>query len=120
MSATRNRNTLGNHHMEVLAHNNWSNRQLYEHSPQGNAYAPCLAGNGLIQGKLGRGSLALNSIDVESSMFGIGSTNLARPQDNLRVTAELTVLPSMDLFEKRTVYVPRPVVLDPNARPRYL
>lgn len=106
--------------MEVEAHHRLSARHLYEHGPQGNAYMPCLAGNGLIQGRLGRDSLALNSIDLESTLFGVGSTNLARPQDNLRATAERVVLPSMDLFRKQPTYVPRPVVFDASARPRYI
>lgn len=120
MSATRNRNTLGNHQMEVAAHAQWADRQMYEHGPQGNAYAPCLPGNGLLPGKLGRDSLALNSVDVESSIFGLGSTNLARPQDNLKVRAAHVVLPSMDLFESRRTYAPRPIVPDLDARPRYI
>ena len=119
MANTRNRNTPGNYQMEKNETANWHNRQMYEHSAQGSAYNTYWAGNGLIQGQIrGHNTLLNNTIDVEADLLGLGST-LENPRLHA-IVPEPKHIPSIDLFTKSSIQIPRQVVPATNARPMYL
>jgi hypothetical protein len=91
MASTRSKNTPGNYCLEQRA------------VQQGAAYlvdrdyayaTPTLmAGNGLLQGRMGNAVLAQNPQDVESFLFGINSTNLVTPAPS-PFTAEILLHPA--------------------------
>ena len=103
---------------------------MYEHSASGKPYETYLAGNGLIQGKMRGTALLNNPTDVETMLFGIGSTNLTLTEtqmpmsgalpDTSKVAPEYKSVSIMDLFAAPTVYAPRPLHPAPNQRPSYL
>lgn len=59
--------------------------------------------------------LCSNSIDVESQLFGINSTNLVTPAE--KVTPDIKQLPRISFFERQLCYMPRNLTLEPNQRP---
>jgi hypothetical protein len=121
MAATRNRNTPGNYKLEQNAIHQWHGQQMYEHSAQGRPYETYLAGNGLIQGHMRGHALANNPTEIETMLFGIGSTDLTKnPEDVVPIKPDLKHLASMDLFVKPTIQVSRAIAPDTNARPAYL
>jgi len=119
MANTRNRNTQGDYQMEKATQSNWHGRQMYAHSAQGSAYNTYWAGNGLIQGQIrGHSTLMNNTLEVEADLFGLGST-----LENPRLTSIVPLpkhIPSVDLFAKSIIQVPRPVEPATYARPFYL
>ena len=64
---------------------------------------------------LPRHLLCTNSIDVESQLFGINSSNLVAPA--AKVTPDNTKLPTVSFFERQACYMPRNLSVEPNQRP---
>jgi hypothetical protein len=54
--------------------------------------------------------LSNNASDIESSLFGIGSTNLVKPK--APVTPEINKMPSLSFFNRLQVFLPEPLVVE--------
>jgi hypothetical protein len=63
-------------------------------------------------------NLASNSADIESQLFGIGSTNLVEPRPS--VAPDVYQLKSLNIAYKVPVFVPAPFAPEPNQRAMYL
>jgi len=78
MASTRNKNTPGDYQAQQKSYiqqvDYCTNKEYALATPT------LLAGSGLIQGRLPDTELANNPNDIESFLFGIGSTNLVNPQ----------------------------------------
>ena len=79
MASTRNRNTQGDYHLEQTKHDQVHYQINREFSVPPNSYLP---GQGLLPSRMHCSQLSHNSNEIESFLFGIGSTNLCHP--NLR------------------------------------
>ena len=79
MASTRNRNTPGNYQLEQNLNACNYNLATYIHGTQGQGYTRHLPGDGLIVAQMHSRDLAENYMDIESQLFGIGSTNLENP-----------------------------------------
>lgn len=113
MASTRTKNTSGNYDLEQ-----WSNRSqvgYYTSSTYGPAQQTMLPGDGLLAGNVSRTQLANNSCDVESLLFGIGSTNLVQPRPE--VVPIISQLKSLNVIDRLPVLLPAPLVVDLNQRP---
>lgn len=118
MASTRNKNTSGNYCLEERQYANASMYSLYKHSSGGEAYDTKLAGDGVLQGPVPWNKLSHNSADVESFLFGIGTTNLVNPMKSF--TPELAEISSQNFFLKSPTYIPEPLVFEKHQRPGYL
>lgn len=116
MTSTRNKNTPGDYALEKQNHSTFFQAQTYENSSSGCAYTPYLAGNGLLPGRCPATKLSHNACDIESFLFGIGSTNLENPKGP--VTAELRQIQSVNIIKKAETLMPEPLVIDANQRPK--
>jgi hypothetical protein len=56
-----------------------------------------------------------NSIDIESALFGINSTNMVTPQ--APVVPQLVKLPEISYFNRMPFILPNPLVIENNQRP---
>lgn len=113
MASTRNKNTPGNYALEQ--------RQLAQQREYWTAHGANpslrLPGDGLLPARMPSHHLSDNAVNIESFLFGIGSTNLVEPQTT-PFHAELKALPSAHCYERnRRVWIPRPLQIDPNQRP---
>jgi hypothetical protein len=113
MASTRTKNTIGNYDLEQ-----WSNQSLVGYNTSivyGAAPQTMLPGDGLLAGNVSRTQLSHNSCDVESSLFGIGSTNLvqARPE----IVPEIAHLKSLNVIDRLPIMVPSPLIVESNQRP---
>lgn len=115
MASTRNKNTPSDYCQQQLSYNLARNNTLYKHSSHGEAYDTRWAGNGLNPGQLPANTMSHNSMDIESFLFGINSTNLVNPQPCL--TPEIKQLSNANVFEKEPTYIPQPLVIEKNQRP---
>ena len=118
MASTRNRNTPGNYAMEKLASQRKHQELMYLHQSQGQAEQTNLPGNGLLTGRYAGRDLAKNDCDIESFLFGIGSSNLESPKAEVR--PELNQLASLNMIAKTPMVMPRPFGIEANQRPMYL
>jgi len=115
MASTRNRNTPINYNLEQRTHKNSEQYTLYENSQYGAAYNTRLAGNGLMPAQVPWNKLSYNAPDIESFLFGIGSTNLVTPAPIL--VPELAKIDSVNIYEKGPILISEPLVVEKNQRP---
>lgn len=114
MASTRNKNTRGNYCLEQRA---FQQQAAYTANRE-YAFAPRTMnpGAGLLAGQLPDTALSGNPNDIESFLFGIGSTNLVTPQ--APITAELKQLPELSIIDRKVpLIMPKEFVLDDNQRP---
>jgi hypothetical protein len=116
MTSTSNKNTQGNYNHEQQMNNTIGTYLTYLHSAQ--AYTNHLPGDGLLPGRVSRSQLCNNYCDVESQLFGIGSTNLVNPAPI--VQPDLRNLSSLSVIDRLPVITPGPLVIEPNQRPYLL
>lgn len=122
MASTRNRNTEPNYRSEMTQYRDSANYKLYENSSHGTAYDTRWAGNGLNPGQIPCTQLAQNAIDIESFLFGVGSTNMVAiasqaPGVTVSIRPELTALKQCNVYDSRETVVPPPMRHDPTQRP---
>jgi hypothetical protein len=115
MASTRNKNTKGNYYLEQRNFRLSENYKLYENSQYGKAYETMLPGDGLNVAKIPRSQLSYNPIDIESSLFGINSTNLVMPSKP--VQPKLMTLQTVNVYNKPVVFLPEPLVIEKRQRP---
>ena len=111
MSSTRNKNTVGNYEREQDEKHNLRRYEMYVGF--GRNDNPCYAGDGLISGH-SNNTLATNYYDVESELFGIGSTNLVNPRSAF--IPESTQMKTLSIITKNTVLLPEPLVIERGQR----
>ena len=115
MASTKNKNTAPNYCIQQRQFRDNINHIMYENSQNGRAYLnslPCLGFNPTY---MSRESFSDNSVDIESQLFGINSTNLAFPQDPIK--PELKKLPEVSYFNRIPLIMPTPLVVERNQRP---
>jgi hypothetical protein len=116
MSSTRNKNSPGDYKLEQNAYIDRHSNIMDIHKQTANQKA--LAGNGLLQGKVASRDLANNYTDIESTLFGIGSTNLVKPLPT--IIPDIYSYSCLNIINKIPVIVPNPITIDQNQRANYL
>lgn len=115
MASTRNNNTSGNYCLQQRDYNlarNWIN---YNHSSYGKPYTVGMPSIGYTPSHMSRDTLSYNAVDIESSLYGINSTNLVNPQQP--VNPQLKKVPTICYFEKIPLIMPEPLVMNNKQRP---
>jgi hypothetical protein len=119
MASTRSRNTPGNYASEQQINNQQNDYMSFEKSSfYGTVPATYFPGQGLVGMKTAGLNLASNSADIESQLFGIGSTNLVSPQ--IPVAPDVYALNSLNVAYKAPVIIPVAFAPVPNQRAMYL
>lgn len=78
--------------------------QLYENAPNASAHRTLLCGNGLGLARIAATELSTNAVDIETRLFGIGSSSVI-PRNI--PTPELRPIPSLDIYDKPKPIVPK-------------
>lgn len=112
MASTRNKNTVGNYEQEQNEKHNLRKYEMYVGSRHNDN--PSFAGLGLGVGNYSYNTLTTNSADVESELFGIGSTNLVNPRSAF--IPEPTQMKTLSIITKNTVLLPEPLVIEKKQR----
>ena len=115
MASTRNKNTRGNYCLEQFSYAEARQYTTYKNSSHGEAYVTNLPGNGLLPAQIPWNKLSHNAPDIESFLYGVGSTNLVNPVTTF--TPELKTLNSSHIYEKGPIYIPEPLVIEKDQRP---
>jgi hypothetical protein len=116
MASTRNNNTPGNYACQQRSILESRDYLTYMNSANGYAFQSCLPGDGLLAGQVPYHMLSRNAADIESSLWGVGSTNLVNPAPCL--VPEIKELPSANIYEKpAAIFMPEPLVVKSHQRP---
>ena len=78
MSSTRDRNNPSNYELEQQALKKQADYLTYIHSSSGKPLKTRFPGNGLLTGRIAASELSANACDIESFLYGIGTTNLVK------------------------------------------
>jgi hypothetical protein len=117
MAFTRKRNLPGDYQLEQNVNECAYNLATYIHSSDGQGYTRHLPGDGLIVSQMHSRDLAENYIDIESQLFGIGSTNLVNPLPP--VIPIIKKYDTLHIIDKTPMVVPESFVPLPNQRANY-
>jgi len=115
MASTRNINTAGNYNLQQRAFETNFQHNTSKNSSYGCAHDPGLFDLGVIPSGMCPGNLSYNPVEIESSLFGINSTNLVNPQSP--VQPQLKTLKQQSYFDKTPMIMPEPLVVENNQRP---
>lgn len=113
MASTRNKNTCGDYYLEQKQSSHILDNRIYQHRRVAfNDALPCA---GINVGSVPNTQLSKNAIDIESSLYGINSSNLVEKQKP--VVPRLNNLPSIAFFDRPQMFIPEPLVVEKNQRP---
>jgi len=113
MASTRSKNTPGDYKLEQR--NNTEIASYSEYKSYGQPTQTNFPGNGLLTGRIASENLSANSCDIESELFGIGSTNLETPR--APYGGELKSIQSLNIIKKSPLMIPEQLVVEKNQRP---
>lgn len=113
MASTRNRNTSIDYNLEQLKNTNYLENNLYiNYGRPNNECLPELYN----PSKLSRDTLSNNPVDIESTLMGIGSSNMVKPCEPS--VPNLRTLKFKPFFHRdQSVIMPYPLIYDKNQRP---
>ena len=115
MASTRNNNTPGDYCLQQHSFNHSLQYTQYKNSQLGMAYKNAMPCIGITPSHMPREAFSTNSIEIESALFGINSTNLVNSQ--VPVVPNLNNLPSVAYFDTVPTYMPEPLVVEKFQRP---
>tara|TARA_B100001063_G_C16690252_1_gene516660 strand:+ start:444 stop:812 length:369 start_codon:yes stop_codon:yes gene_type:complete len=116
MTSTRNINTFGNYELEQKEFRKFQNYNLDTTLSYGEPYMASIpSGGSAPPSKLNRTVLSSNSVDIESALRGIGSTNLVKPQ--FPTFPQLIPLNTVEFFKRNPVIMPAKLEVSNTERP---
>ena len=116
MTSTRNKNTDLDYNLQQKYNKDILKENLYLHSSTGRPSSECIPSVGYTPSHMSRDALSNNPTDIESTLFGIGSTNLVQKPDV--VYPSLRNLDFKDFFDRPNVVImPYPLIMENNQRP---
>lgn len=115
MTSTRNRNSESDYKLEQLQNTNHIQNNLYVN--YGRPTSECYPEVGYTPSKLSRDALCNNSVDIESTLRGIGASNMVNPCTP--PTPSLRNIDFKPFFDRpKAVVMPYPLVMDHYQRPQ--
>ena len=117
MASTKNKNTTSDYCLQQRDFRGIFTHVTYVNAQNGKAYVDALPEIGYLPTYMSRESFSKNSVDIESSLFGINSTNLVNPAPNFNPEP---LLPNyVNLYNPNPTIMPKPLVIEKNQRPFY-
>lgn len=106
MASTRNKNTQGDYNAQQVAHHQFHSYYSYNQSHfYGVPQQSFFAGNGLLGMKTAHRNLSNNYCDIETQLFGIGSTNLVEPKPD--VVPDIIQMKSINIADRTPMVMPQ-------------
>ena len=115
MASTRNINTPSDYCLQQRSFRDACDYDLYKYSQYGHTPNPSIPCVGYTPSHMPRDTLSNNPVEIESSLFGINSTNLVSPQP--QVNPQLKTIPMKQFFQRTPMIMPKPLVIEHNQRP---
>ena len=115
MASTRNLNNPADYSMEQKRYGDRLDYLTNKQNMYGVPNQTHFAGDGLLMGRIAAENLDFNSCNVESYLFGIGSTNLVNPKPE--VTPDSRYIQSLSIMDKTQMIMPEPMIVQKDQRP---
>ena len=116
MASTRMKNAPNTYKREMSSYNKYYESNTYVGKILHNQnYTPGLGMNyPTIPNGINTNVLSTNGADIESSLFGIGSTNLVQPKP--KVNPSINKRKYCKWFSRNNVFLPAPLVIEKSQR----
>ena len=114
MASTRNNNTKGDYCLRQRSIKQQRDHIEYVNGPSGSAYDPALPCLGFNPSHMPAATFSKNPVEIESSLFGINSTNLVNPAP--AVVPQLKTLRETKFFDRMPLVMPLDLVIPNNQR----
>jgi hypothetical protein len=115
MSSTRNKNSIGNYELEQFSIYKSHIHTTFVNGPFGKAIQTHFPGDGLLPGRVSHAELNHNACDIESFLYGIGTTNLVKPF--VEPSYQPKNIQSLNIIDKIPLIIPKPLIIEGNQRP---
>ena len=115
MASTRNKNCSSDYSLEQQRMVNSRMYNEYEFSQVGRAYNNAIPDVGITPSHMPRCAFSNNSVDIESALKGINSTNLVKP--TAPTVPELKTMQHVAFFDRMTCILPKPLEVAKDQRP---
>lgn len=115
MASTRNKNTPENYLAQQRSIEKEISYRDYIHAGNGCPTESMFSGDGLLMGRMVPTELSTNPVDIESFLYGVGSTNLVKPLPP--VYASLKPLKSLTMIDRVSFIMPDNLAIEPDQRP---
>ena len=112
MASTRSKNDTGNY---ALEQHHFHLARQHIHAPHRTSHRTALAELGINPSHLPREALAHNPVEIETKLFGIGSSNMVMPAPI--VHPQLKRLETRPWFDRLPMVMPKRLITEPNQRP---
>ena len=113
MTSTRISNCKGEYNLEQLMNINMKENRLYEMRTRANQTS--LPDAGIYVSHIPNYMLSRNAVDVESQLYGIGSTNLV--EEKVDVEPDYIKYPTLSFFDRLPQVLPQPMICRKDQRP---
>jgi len=117
MSSTRSKNTPGDYRAENNIYNNTTDYLINKGYSYGQPVSTYLPGDGLLPGRIASENLSYNNVDIETQLFGIGSTNLVNPKSE--TSPQIRQLHSLSIIDRTPIIIPEPLIVHKDQRPLF-
>lgn len=118
MASTRSKNNEGDYRLEQNANLGLCNYLTSNKNNFGNPTTTYFAGNGLLPGRIAPANLSSNPCDIESQLFGIGTSNLVKPKPAVKPL--IHDLHSLNISNRLSIMVPEPLIVEKGQRPNIM
>lgn len=115
MVSTRNKNTSNNYCLEQNINTQQLNYIHYKYSQYGQSYQNNIPALGITPSHMPRDTLSYNPVDIETYLFGIGSTDLVNKRETIR--PDLRKVETISYFDRIQMIMPEPLIVEKNQRP---
>ena len=115
MASTRSKNNEADYNLEQKSNTGLCNYFTCQQNNYGNPVTTHFAGDGLLQGRIAPNQLASNPWDIESQLFGIGTSNMVIKKPN--VSPGIHTIQSLNIINRLPVLLPEPVIVEKGQRP---
>ena len=118
MASTRMNNTPGEYRLQQNEYLHQRNFMLFKNNavPTQSVFPGLGINMPLMNGGYQNEVLSRNTADVESALFGVGSTNLVNPK--APTYAKINKMPEKAFFELPKKFLPEPLVVEKHQRPK--
>ena len=115
MTSTRSNNTPGNYKMENDINSHLLRSVIYPHGALGTPYLSAIPDGGSAPpSRMDRNRLSKNPIEIESQLFGIGSSNLVNGY--APPLATIDHLKDVSFFDRNKIIMPSALVVEKGQR----
>jgi len=115
MASTRNKNCAADYKLEQRKMAESCLYNAYEFSQVGRAYNNAIPDVGITPSHMPRSAFSNNSVDIESALKGINSTNLVKPA--APTVPNLKIMPNVAFFDRMQCILPKPLDIAKDQRP---